>query len=449
MIKIITALGNEKLNMELKKEIDFKIISNDIQYKEGIIEILEQNTEIDYIILNELLQGNIDLKELIFKINNLNNKIKIILFLDKYNSELEKYLLEKRLYKILYNNEINIFELINIIKNNNFENENLKEEINNLKKLILEKEEKNITKNKIVKKLPELFKRKLLNKNANMDNNYINNISKENINNNSNDYIYKNEKIISKKILNKNNNFIKNKCKVICITGPAGAGKSIISVNLAKINSLFKNKILIIDSDVINNSVSTIFSVKKPPQKTNSKNISNEINLYENIIQINKRIDLFICKNRIRNIEKNESFNLIINEENIKKLKEKYNYIIIDTNCNELLEYTKKILNISDINLFISDTNLLEINKSIKLLDKYINSFNIEINKFYIIFNKYNSESINKDLLKNIFSEFNIIGYLKYNKKYNKLINKNNKFNFSDKKIRKEYIELNRLINKK
>ena len=99
--------------------------------------------------------------------------------------------------------------------------------------------------------------------------------------------------------------------------------------------------------------------------------------------------------------------------------------------------------------LFISDTNLLEINKSIKLLDKYINKFKINKNCFNIIFNKYNSESINIKLLKNIFSEFNILGYLKYNEKYNKLINKNNKNNFFNKKIRNEYLKLNYLINNK
>ena len=99
------------------------------------------------------------------------------------------------------------------------------------------------------------------------------------------------------------------------------------------------------------------------------------------------------------------------------------------------------------MSLFISDTNLLEINKSIKLLDKYINKFKINKNKFNIIFNKYNSESISFNLLKNIFSEFNIIGFFKYTKKYNKLINKNNKNSFLDKKIRKEYLKLNSLIN--
>ena len=41
MIKIITAVNNPNLNEELKKENDVEILFKDIQYKEGIIEILE------------------------------------------------------------------------------------------------------------------------------------------------------------------------------------------------------------------------------------------------------------------------------------------------------------------------------------------------------------------------------------------------------------------------
>ena len=60
--------------------------------------------------------------------------------------------------------------------------------------------------------------------------------------------------------------------------------------------------------------------------------------------------------------------------------------------------------------------------------------------------NKYDKECVNTKLLKFIFNEFNILGVLKYNSKYNKLINKNNKFNFYDKRIRNEYIKINNKI---
>ena len=68
MKKIITALGNENLNQKLKKENIFEIVTEDIQYQEGILELLEKDNEIDFLILNELLPGNIDIRKLIEKI---------------------------------------------------------------------------------------------------------------------------------------------------------------------------------------------------------------------------------------------------------------------------------------------------------------------------------------------------------------------------------------------
>ena len=395
MKKILTAIGNEKINNELNKIENFKVISNDIQYKEGIIEILENMQDIDFIILNSLLPGEINLIELIKKINLLNEKIKIILFIENNNPEIDKLLSDKKIYKKLYNNAIEIKDLINIIKDSEIiNNEELKEEIKKLKSIILE----NKKKNKFSHKIKSFFKDNIVNKILKNKKNIIN--SKSN-----------------KKDKDKN---IKNK-KVISITGPPSVGKSIFSINLAKINSYenFENKILIIDADIINSSIHTILGLPK------------------NSTTINKNINLLTLNNNIKEL--------------LEKNKNKYDLIIIDTgSCNELLELKKEIIEISNLSLFISDTNLLEINKSIKLLEKYINKLKINKDKFQIIFNKYNNKSIDFNLLGNIFSEFNIIGYLKYSVQYSELINKNNTNNLINNKIKNEYSKINNLIlNKK
>ena len=465
--KIITAIGNENLNIELNKKEDLKVVTSDIQYKEGIIEALEKYDNIDFLILNSLLQGNINLEELIIEINIINKKIKIIIILENKNEELEKKLYEKNVYKIIYNNEIEINDLIKIINEKDSTNEDLREEINKLKKIILEKElENNLIKN----------------------NNFINKKSKK-VKKHKGKIIFKEkirELINKNKIKNNNLNIIKenkiNKEKIICITGPSGVGKSIISINLAKANIYSKRKILLVDGDFINNSLSTILGAKIPHLNIQK----NKENCFFNLIKINKKIDLLCLKNILEEKNKEIIFNNILEENNenyfynlnysykntykkinssndinsiksekiIQQIKDKiinqkeiYDYIIIDTNFS-LTDFTKELIKISDINLFISDTNLLEINKSIKILDKFINIYKINKNKFNILFNKYNSNSIAPNLLKNIFNEFNVIGYLSYNKLYNKLINKNNKNNFINKKIRNEYLKINNFLNK-
>lgn len=96
MIKIITALGNPSLNMELKKYNEFEVIGNDIQYKDGILEILELNNDINYLIISEMLDGVISFDELINSIIKTNRKIKIITVLNEKNNEMEEYLTRNR-----------------------------------------------------------------------------------------------------------------------------------------------------------------------------------------------------------------------------------------------------------------------------------------------------------------------------------------------------------------
>lgn len=51
-LKVITAIGDEFLNNELRKFEEYEIIGKDISYREGILEILEINKEINLIILS-------------------------------------------------------------------------------------------------------------------------------------------------------------------------------------------------------------------------------------------------------------------------------------------------------------------------------------------------------------------------------------------------------------
>ena len=91
----------------------------------------------------------------------------------------------------------------------------------------------------------------------------------------------------------------------------------------------------------------------------------------------------------------------------------------------------------------------MEIQKSKNILKIYKEEWNIDNNKINILFNKFNKNSIDINILKIIFSEYNIIGKIDINNKYNLIINKNT--NKIDKNIKKEYLKIieKYLINRK
>ena len=433
MKKVITAIGNQNVNEKLKIEKNIQIIGKDIQYQEGIIEILEKEENIDFLIISENIEGELNIIQLIEKIKFINKNIKIILILENQKEELENILIAKGIYKIVYHNQIEIKDIIYLLNEEKKyqENEDLKKEINNLKELIIKN---NQTKNS---KEREKFKNK--------SNNNLKN--KLNI-----------KKLISKIIpyqhlFKKQLNLYQvnsNQKEIISISGPSGVGKSIIAVNLAKSLVYKKQKVLMVDFDILNSSLHTILGVKKYPPKIEKemnnkiinvdKNITQDFNVENFIIKINKRLDLISVTNLLFGTK--QKFNFIKIEKILNKLKEKYNTIIIDTSSECFFDVTKNIIQLSNKNIFVTETNILEIKKAKELLNIYINEWKIKKEKFNILFNKYDKECIDINLLKYIFCEFNIVGVLKYHAKYNKLINKNIKNNFHDKKIRDEYMKI-------
>ena len=110
---ILTAIGDPKLNCELKSLNKFNVIENDIQYQDGIFEILEINNNIDIIILNNLLPGDDNIEYLIEKILSINHNIKIIIILNEHEFNLKEKLIKKGVYGIVSNNNINNSKLGN------------------------------------------------------------------------------------------------------------------------------------------------------------------------------------------------------------------------------------------------------------------------------------------------------------------------------------------------
>ena len=290
-IKVLTAIGNENLNNILKEQDEFEILENDIFYKEGILEFLEKNNDVDILILYENLAGEINIINLINKIKIINNEINIFFILENKNDELEKILKKENIKNIFYINEINVNDFIDKIKN---------AKINNNEKLI---EEINLLKNIINKKDEELIKYK----NSNFENKKLvvligeENIGKTTILNNLKS-IYWRENIFEFKEINMNDYLeIKNETyKIIFVLE-----RKIDKIKFCKkiINELiFKNKISPEKINIIFNKIDN-YSINK----NISKNILENINIIGNI-KLNKYPDYLVNE---KNNYKKENKDLI------------------------------------------------------------------------------------------------------------------------------------------
>ena len=396
----------------------------------------------DYIILNEDLDGNISLEELVSEIKKINKNSRIIFTSNKsYDEERILNILKNSIDKKEKNN-------LNSIKKENIQNENKNknfEEISRSRKKVKpEIKEKIANKNNKYKEDKEIKNNEwILNfKENELKNNKIENKSNiyktKSLNVKDNEIInqqesnYKSNKIFSQKTLPFNNLFnfnqvIKNNRKeVISILGPNGIGKSVFSILFAK--TMESKKSIIIDFDILNNSLHTIMGVKNYDAKIKRKIKSNDLITNKNILNksilhTNLKIDLLPAMNII--LDPNYKLSNMKMRNIIEELKNIYDLIIIDTSSDTFFDYTREMINCSNKAIFISGANILEVRKSERLLDIYNKDWNIENEKINIVFNKCTKKSLDDNLLREIFNKYNILGKIQLSDYYDLVVNKN------------------------
>ena len=317
-MKILTAIGNPYLNEKLKSIDSLMVIGKDVQYQEAVIEILEENLDIDSLIINKELPGDIGFYKLINKIKNIKKDMDIYVFLEEKNEDIENYLMSYQIYKIYYLSEINYDEFIKIF----FESKNnvlvgINKEINDFKKLILSE---NLIENNYS------FAERVINENFN-DSNYR-------------EYDEKKEEY--------NNFFEEEFCQTIAISGDFGSGKSLFSVFLSKVISKQNKKVLLIDVDLENMSINTLLGVKKYKE--------NQTYIEDFITKVDENLDVLCGIDKI--IDLKEINNNYVVKEIIERLKKEYDFILIDVSSRIDFKYVKMILTYSDIIIFLIEPNL-------------------------------------------------------------------------------------------
>lgn len=350
-MKIITAIGDPYLNDELKKYENLDVLCRDIQYQDGIIEIMLERKEIDLLIISDLLIGKHDFKTLISKILEIKKDLKIIVFLKEKNDDIEQFLNVKKIYKI-YNfsqeDYICFFESFN--KNEQKNNLEINNEISELKAIIL-----------------------------------------------------------------KNNSKIKEKykkSKLLIFDGESGVGKTCLAVLFSKYLSSQNKKVLIIE---LENSIENILKIKK--EENNVKNILKNIQPVEK--QLYLLSDFSIILNKLN------SLNVYEIEKMMEKIRNEFEYIILDFSKNTFIKYEKYLLKNSEDIIFIIEGDFLSLSKSLKTLEVYEKDFKISKNKIKIIINKLNRYSLKKVELEEYFYDYFCILNVYYNDIFTRIINNN------------------------
>ena len=368
------------------------------------------------------------MEELISEIKKINKNIKIIFTSNKsYN--------EDNLFNILKNN---------IEKENNKINKKIKPEIKekiSKKYNYKNKINNNFLENNNSEKINNNY---FNNKNIIQENNFEENVEKNNFNNK--EIVFNKKTLPLNKLFNFNQVIKQNRKEVISILGPNGIGKSVFSILFAK--TMEGKKSIIIDFDVLNESLHTLMGIKNYEEKIkrkikNNDLIQNKNNLQKNILHTNLKIDLLPALNIILDPNYKLSYKKIKNV--IEELKNNYDLIIIDTSSETFLDYTREIINLSNKSIFISGANLLEVRKSERLLEIYRKDWNIEKGKINIVFNKCTKKSLDDTILKEIFSNYDILGKIQLSDYYDLVINKNmteeNKLKKEIENIKKQIIK--------
>ena len=392
MKKIILAINDKKTIKKLKEKYKLQEIII-VQYREAIIEILEENINIEKIVIEENIPGIISIEKLIKTIKSKNKKININIILEKEDFNKKDKLKNLEIKGIYIKNKLRI---------------------NKKKKQEKDKIDKNKIYNKKIK-INKILKNKFkYNKNKK---------EKEKTENKIN------------KIKNKNNNKL-NK-KIIFIYGDKKTGKTTI-INLFLIYLLKINKkILLINlNKKIENNYLKIFNKYLRKNKIkNTKEKENKKQLYNYMIKINFNLTFLPITNQYINYNEIKKFLF----ENSKK----YDYILVDSgnNCNYKIKQI--IMKLSNIKINVIDNKLL----GIKELER--NTLNVteenykNPNCLHIIYNKYYFNSVSQLILKNLFKNTFKIHTIFYRKKLKNLTkqiqkNKNIKLNKNiERKIKK------------
>ena len=356
-------MQNPKINQMLHEKNICNVVTKDIQYQEGVTEILENKQEIHMLFLTDLLPGKMSCFQFIEMLCKIKPELEIILILEQENTLLKEKLNEIGIYQI--------YEKCNI-------------NIDMIEKLIQRKQEEDILKE--LQRLKELLNQR--NKGFSMNNSKKKEGKKKKI-----DFFQK---------------------TVISICGEYASGKTVMAMMMGYVGGCNnKIKTLVIDFDIFHQAITSM--------KETNKKIQDSKLIESFIFPVEKNFDvlcgiqqLFTAQDKLTQ-EKLEYL--------VQELQKKYQLIIFDTSPETNFEYVKLLLDQSDKILFLIEPNFMQLKLSDKLLKTYVEKWAVDKNKIKILINKNMSNSVSVDIIKKLFQEYAILEVIPFQKRYTTLMN--------------------------
>ena len=397
MKKVMTAINHPVINQYFRNNCsDFIVEYDDIQYQEGLLEIL-RNSIPDALVLNEQLPGPFDRRTLIEEIRQIDKYFKIIIIVAKEDREFSKYLSSKGIFDILINDQAEISSLIEAI------NREDKVIVKVKKEIPVEVQEELKTLKKLVREKP---------------------------------------KVVEKKIIFESALRVQRQ-EIITVASLPSVGKTDFITQLAvTFAKKSQAKILILDFDTENPAVEQFFGIERQDRavvyegnKTKTLNYKyifdaidngtfNSSLLEEVVVKYSELDNLHIFSGieitrSDRDSLKDNYFRIIL-----EKAKSIYDFIFVDTNSNFNLAETKLAITSATKVFFMVEGTIINLNRSNKILQLFTNVWDIKREKLQIVVNKYSEYCLKEDSIMEFLYDFEFSGFFQMDVRHYFYLNK-------------------------
>ena len=376
MYTIISALGGEFIKNKLE-EAKYEVIG-DIDNQENLFKCLNKKSH-NVLILSDSLVGFYSKYGLIKKIRSINKKIKIIVILEEKDEKFEMYLQENEIEDFFDNGNFTLEDIISRLDEY--------EESKNFQRIFLK------TDNKVDEK----------------EEKYLITLSSKN---------------------------------VFAVFGNSGSGKSALSylysTYLGEVSSL---KVLLIDFDTEKGDINLYFHLPNRPKdieyelpedKNSSLNYLVDM-IDKNIFAEYNFEKCLLSKQETSNVDVisgNKSLNICLNtlipryyEKILEMAKLKYDVIFLDMSSSMFLDSTQfAVCNATDV-IFVIEPNMLSIERCKRTLSDVCDNWNIDKKKIKILVNKYKKYSLEKELIKELLKDYEVIGFIPYSEEIEAILN--------------------------